>query len=48
MKLVENDLKGLSRGKEEAIRYVKTEKRVYQCQNVLGQVRSTKTKGQWE
>lgn len=38
MKIVEAELKGMSKGKEEAIRYVKKEKQIYQTQNILNQV----------
>jgi len=38
MKIVEDELKMMNRGKEEAVKYVKKEKRVYQLKNILEQV----------
>lgn len=38
MKIVETELKSMNKGKEEAIKYVKKEKQIYQIQNILNQV----------
>ena len=38
MRLVENELKGMSRAKDDAVKYVKKEKRIFQLQNVFNQV----------
>ena len=35
MKLVENELKGMSKAKDEAVKYVKKEKKIYQVQTHL-------------
>ena len=34
MKLVENELKGMSKAKDEAVKYVRKEKRIFQLQLV--------------
>jgi hypothetical protein len=38
MKIVENELRGMSKAKDEAVRYVKKEKKIFQIQNVYNQV----------
>lgn len=38
MKLVENELKGMSKAKDEAVKYVRKEKRIFQLQNIFNQV----------
>lgn len=38
MKLSETELKGMAKGKDEAVRYVKREKRMYQLYNAFHQV----------
>lgn len=38
MKLSETELKGMAKGKDEAVRYVKREKRMYQLYNAYMQV----------
>jgi len=38
MKLSETELKGMARGKDEAVRYVKREKKMYQLYNAYLQV----------
>lgn len=38
MKIVETELRGMNKGKEEAIKYVKKEKQTFQIQNILNQV----------
>ena len=39
MKVVENELKSMSKAKEQAVAYVKQEKKMFQLENVMGQVR---------
>lgn len=38
MKLSEAEVKGMAKGKDEAIRFVKNEKKVYQLHNALLQI----------
>jgi hypothetical protein len=38
MKLVETELKGMTRAKDEAVKYVKKEKKVFQINNIFNQV----------
>lgn len=38
MKLVENELKGMSKAKDEAVKYVRKEKKIFQIQNIFNQV----------
>jgi hypothetical protein len=38
MRLVENELRGMSKAKDEAVRYIKKEKKVFQAQNIYNQV----------
>ena len=38
MKLAEVELKNMTKGKDEAIRYVKKERHIYQIHNILQQV----------
>ena len=37
MKMVETELRGMNKGKEEAIKYVKTEKMIFQVHNIIQQ-----------
>lgn len=38
MKLVESELKSMSKAKDQAVAFVKQEKKLFQLQNVMGQV----------
>ena len=38
MRLVEAELKGMSKAKDEAVKYVKKEKKIFQIKNVFNQV----------
>lgn len=38
MKIVESELKGMSKAKDEAVSYVKKEKKIFQLQNIFNQV----------
>jgi chromosome segregation ATPase len=38
MKIVESELKGMSKAKDDAVSYVKREKKIFQLQNVFNQV----------
>lgn len=38
MKLAEIELKNMNKGKEEAIKYVKKQRQIYQIHNILQQV----------
>ena len=44
MKLVETELKGMSKAKDEAVKYVRKQKKIFQVQNIFNQVLVALTK----